>query len=392
MSVNVILDGVSDLAQEGATQCQDRQQRTKADPADFETLRRLGIPLLGVPVEFGGLWESSARSSRPICTMVRRLAQGDPSVTLASSMHQLVLSSWRTDTVTEPYADAWAKQRKEVFQTVHDGAWWGTLISEPGSGGDSSRSSTKAVPVTPGSLKYRLSGQKHFGSGSGLTSYMITRSVPEGETEPALFYLKVGEVPWDGSTGMKLTAEWRGHGMMSTNSHAFELHDFPATRLAAPSMQPEANPAIAGLSSMTFTSVIVGVVDAAMNHVRARLRSQNSGLSAFQQVEWTDAEQEAWLIEQAWEGGMKAFEHDNPTPRDFLLAKQSVASLAESVLDRLCRVTGGSSYTWYSPLGSWLEDVRALGYLRPPWSLAFDQMYQLNRQEYGLDGSDHNTM
>ena len=386
MNVNAILDGVSDLAQEWAAQRQDRQQRTKAAPEDFEALRRLGVPLLGVPVEFGGLWETPALSSRPICTMVRTLAQGDPSVTLASSMHQLVLSSWRTDTVAEPYADAWTKQRKEVFQTVHDGAWWGTLISEPGSGGDTSRSSSEAVPVTPGSLNYRLTGQKHFGSGSGITSYMITRVVPEGETEPELFYLKVGEVPWDGSAGMKLTSEWRGHGMMSTNSHAFEFHDFPATRLAVPSIQLDANPAAGGLSSMTFTSVIAGVVDAAMNHVRARLRSQTSGLSAFQQVEWTNAEQEAWLIEQAWEGAVRTFEADKPTPRNFLMAKQSVARLAESVLDRLCRVTGGSSYTWYSPLGSWYEDVRALGYLRPPWSLAFDQMQQLNRQEFGLDG------
>jgi len=122
-----------------------------------------------------------------------------------------------------------------------------------------------------------------------------------------------------------------------------------------------------------------------MDHVRARLRSQGGSLRALQQVEWTNAEQEAWLIEQAWEGAMRAFEQDNPTARTFLLAKQSVARLAESVLDRLCRITGGSSYTWYSPMGAWLEDVRALGYLRPPWSLAFDQMYQLNREEQGLD-------
>jgi alkylation response protein AidB-like acyl-CoA dehydrogenase len=387
MSANTILDGAADLAREWAAQCPDRQQRTQADPEDFEALRRLGIPLLGVPAEFGGLWESPARSSRPICTMLRVLAQGDPSVTLASSMHQLVLASWRTASVSEPYADAWARQRKEVFQTVHAGAWWGTLISEPGSGGDSSLSSTDAVPAATSSLEYRLSGRKHFGSGSGITSYMITRAVPEGETETELFYLKVGDVPWDGSTGMKLASEWRGHGMMSTNSHAFEFHDFPATRAAAPSTEFDANPAVGGLSVMTFTSVIVGVVDAAMNHVRARLGSQGSSLRSFQQVEWTNAEQEAWLIEQAWEGAMRTFEQAKPTTRTFLLAKQSVARLAESVLDRLCRITGGSSYTWYSPLGAWWEDVRALGYLRPPWSLAFDQMYQLNRQEYGLDDS-----
>jgi hypothetical protein len=42
----------------------------------------LGVPLMAVPVEFGGTWDSLAQSARPICTMLRRLAQGDPSITL----------------------------------------------------------------------------------------------------------------------------------------------------------------------------------------------------------------------------------------------------------------------------------------------------------------------
>ena len=384
MSVNTILETAPRLAQEWAAQRQDRQQRTKPDPADFESLRQLGIQLLGVPVEFGGLWESPEQSSRPICTMLRTLAQGDPSITLSSAMHQLVLASWRNAIVSEPYAEAWANQRKEVFQTVLDGAWWGTLVSEPGSGGDASRSDYEAVPETPGSLKYRLSGQKHFGSGSGMTSFMTTRVVPHGETEPDLFYIKVADVPWDGSTGMKLTAEWRGHGMMSTNSHAFEFNNFAATRVAAPAIQFDSNPAAGGLASMAFTSVITGVVDAAMEYTRGRLKGQSSSLRAFQQVEWCNAEQEAWLIEQAWEGAVKTFEQSPTTTRTFQIAKQSIATLAESVLSRLCRLSGGASYTWYSPLGAWFEDVRALGYLRPPWALAFDQMYQANQQEYGL--------
>ncbi len=385
MSVSTILEAAPDLAQRWAAQRQDRQRRTKADPADFAALRNLGVPLLGVPVEFGGLWESPGKSARAICTMLRILAQGDPSITLSSAMHHLVLSSWRNSSVSEPFASAWAKQRKEVFDTVLDGAWWGTLISEPGSGGDTSLTVSEAVPESPGSLKYRLSGQKHFGSGSGLTSFMTTRAVPEGETSPDLFYLEVANVPWDGSTGLKLTGEWRGHGMMSTNSHAFELTNFPAVRLAVPNTQFESIPAAGGLASMAFTSVVAGVVDAAMDYTRNRLRSQSANLRAFQQVEWSSAEQEAWLIQQAWEGAVTTFEQGTLNPRTFLLAKQSIAGLAESVLTRLCQIAGGTSYTWYSPLGAWFEDVRALGYLRPPWALAFDQMYEFNRQEYGLE-------
>jgi hypothetical protein len=117
-----------------------------------------------------------------------------------------------------------------------------------------------------------------------------------------------------------------------------------------------------------------------MDFTRRRLsqtRSQGSNLRAFQQVEWTLADQEHWVIDQLWESAMRAFDENTQDRRSNLLIKESVARLAESALSRLCKLSGGSSYTWYSPLGAWYEDVRALGYLRPPWPLAFDQMYDL---------------
>ena len=384
MNIQTILDGVPRLAEEWAAQRADRQQRTKGAPADFEQLRKIGIPMMSVPTEFGGTWETQAQSVRPICTMLRALAQGDPSITLASAMHQLVLSSWRVPAVPEPHTEIWAKQRREVFQTVLDGGWWGTIISEPGTGGDTSKSRAQCIPEAPSSLIYRMSGQKHFGSGSGLTSFMTTRAIAEGDTSPDLFYIETRNHPWDGSTGMKLTGEWLGHGMKATNSHAFFFDNFPATRIACPSSVIEKLAGSVGISNLVFTSVIVGVVDAAMNYTRERLgevRSQGSTLRAFQQVEWTLADEESWVIDQIWESAVTALEVDNQDRRGNLLAKQSVARLAESVLTRLCKLMGGTSYTLYSPLGSWFEDVRALGYLRPPWTLAFDQMYDLTWQE-----------
>ena len=384
MKLETILEQVPKLAQEWAAERADRQQRTEADPADYQRLRKLGIPLMAVPVEFGGTWESLAQSARPIATMLRGLAKGDPSITLASAMHQGVLSSWRIPSVPEPFDNAWQKQRREVFKTVTEGAWWGTIVSEPGSGGDTGRTQSQCVPEAPGSMKYRLSGQKHFGSGSGLTSFMTTRAIPDGEDTPDLFFIEVRNHPWDGSTGMRLAAEWRGHGMMSTNSHAFEFVDFPATRVAWPGHQADFMAANSGLGGLSFTSVIVGVVDAAMEYTRQRLKtstSQGSALRAFQQVEWTLAEQEAWLIEQAWEGAMRSFDQGVSNRRVVLLAKESVARLAESVLSRLCKLSGGTAYTWYSPLGAWFDDVRALGYLRPPWALAYDNLFNWSWQE-----------
>src|SRR5207245_4507890 len=117
-----------------------------------------------------------------------------------------------TPQVPSPVEAAWEMQRGAISQSVLDGGWWGTITSEPGSGGDIAKTKAVASPG-PSWNEYRLNGQKHFGSGSGITSYMITTAVPEGEAEPDLFYLDMRSVPWDGSTGVKLIAEWDGHGM-----------------------------------------------------------------------------------------------------------------------------------------------------------------------------------
>ena len=58
-----------------------------------------------------------------------------------------------------------------------------------------------------------------------------------------------------------------------------------------------------------------------------------------------------------------------------LRAKQAVADLAEQTLLRLTRVLGGGTFSQRSPFSHWFEDVRALGFLRPPWGLAFDALF-----------------
>jgi alkylation response protein AidB-like acyl-CoA dehydrogenase len=135
---------------------------------------------------------------------------------------------------------------------------------------------------------------------------------------------------------------------------------------------------------MSWCSVIAGIVDAAMDYTRQRLRetrSQGNSLRAFQQVEWTMAEQEAFLIDRAWEGTLQMMERGIVDRRIILMTKESIARLSESALVRLCKLTGGTAYTWYCPLGAWLQDVRALGFLRPPWALAFDNLYNMGWRE-----------
>jgi alkylation response protein AidB-like acyl-CoA dehydrogenase len=374
-TVESVLEAVRGLAERFASERRERQRRRELDPADFQAIRDTGFPLLSLPVEHGGLWVDVARSTRPIAEALRLLAAGDASVALVASMHPAVMFmvGWLTPLPTSPGARAaWEAQRQWVFNTVRDGAQWGTITSEPGSGGDILKTRSVARPTgKPG--EYRLSGDKHFGSGSGVTHYMITTALPEGETTPALFFLDVRDAPWDGSTGMTLTAPWDGQGMAATQSHAMRFDDYPATRIVTAGPPEEVARAPRGLINTLWVAITLALIEAAVGEARQRLQGRRDELRPFERVEWTRAVTDAWLARQAYEGMLRSTEQD--AGRDEFKAKTAVAELAESILPRLSRVVGGGAYSRYSPLGFWLEDVRALGFLRPPWGLAYDELY-----------------
>ncbi|MCC6626994.1 MAG: acyl-CoA/acyl-ACP dehydrogenase [Chloroflexi bacterium] len=369
-----ILARTEGLASEWGAQRQERQRRRELHRVDFDRLREAGVHLAGVLAEDGGLWQDVARSSRPVCEVLRVLAHGDSSVALVTSMHPSVLSFWlATPTAAPATAATWTAQRQWASQTARDGAWWGTITSEPGSGGDTRRTRTTATPDGDGD-RYRLTGQKHFGSGSGITDFMLTSAQPEGEDQFDWFFIDVRGVPWDGSAGLKLIAPWDGHGMVATQSHGMQFERLPAVRFAGRHDPVALTPV--GFVPCAFTAVIVGIVEVAVDTARRLLARRRGSLSAYDRVEWTRAEMDAWLIQQAYAGMLAALEAGDERARSSLLGKEAVAELAEAVLRRLCRVMGGGSYSRYSPFGWWFEDVRALGWLRPPWGLAFETLFE----------------
>ena len=377
MDTDAILAGLQDISEAFAKERVARQRRSELAASDFERLRRAGFLLSGVPVQYGGVWDSVERSTRPVCEMLRTLARGDSSVALVCSMHPAVLSFWlTTPDVPPPHREAWEEQRREVFQTALDGAWWGTITSEPGSGGDVARTKATAQAGVR-ALEYRLTGTKHFGSGSGISSYMITTAVPAGESEPDWFYLDMRGARLDGSGGAKIVAEWDGHGMIATQSHAVMFEEFAATRFAWPGHLNETSQASGGVVGCLFTAVIVGITEAAIETARLQLAPRHGTLRPYEQVEWSQVEMEGWLIQQAYEGMLRAIEAGGGFPRDVLLGKTAIAELAESALRRICRIIGGGTFNRLSPFGFWFEDVRALGFLRPPWGLAYDRILEM---------------
>ena len=382
MEPQTVLDNVAVVAQAFAKDRRARQMRRHLEPVDFEALAGAGFLLTGVPESMGGLWRDLPSSIRPISEILRTISRGDPSVALVSAMHPAVLAFWLgTPNAPSEHAEAWRAQTALVCQQALDGLWWGTITSEPGSGGDIMRS--KAVAARDGE-GYRLSGQKHFGSGSGNSSFVITTGIPEGETAADFFYLDVRDAPWDGSTGMRLVAEWDGHGMIATQSHAFEFSGYPATRLAWPNATRAVSNVLSTSAAAFFSAVIVGVVQSAVEAARVQVLRRKDDLRPVEQVEWVRVENEAWLIDQAYEGLLRAIEARGAgAGLSTLHGKTAIAELAESATQRICRVIGGGSFHRSSPYGAAFEDVRALGFLRPPWVLAFDQILDRTWQQYG---------
>jgi alkylation response protein AidB-like acyl-CoA dehydrogenase len=358
-----------------------RQARRHLDRADFDALRDAGLLRLVAPVEDGGLWQGAASTFRPMCGIYRRLASADASVALVSAMHPAVVAFWLAS--PDPAQPAWEEQRRAVFASAAAGEQWGTITSEPGSGGDIARTRAVATAIAAdhalvGST-YAVTGDKHFGSGLGVTDHMITTAVPDGSSDPTIFVLDVRDRPWDGSAGLELVAEWDGMGMAATQSHAMRLEGAPAVRLAwGGGLDPITRAAGPYLATL-FSAVVLGVLDEAIAVAREQVRRKADQLRAYERVEWVRAEQDHWVATQAHEGALRSVEGGLPTAsHDALRAKQAVADLAEQTLLRLTRVLGGGTFSQRSPFAHWFEDVRALGFLRPPWGLATDTLFALS--------------
>ena len=359
----------------------ERQARRSLDNADFVELRAAGFLRTVVPEALGGLWRDTPSSARMVCDLLRLLATADPSVALVAAMHPSVVAFWLLN--PDSSQPEWERQRQAVYASAASGEQWGTITSEPGSGGDIGRTRSTATPTgdepfMPGSA-YAITGDKHFGSGSGIADRMITTAIPEGEDGPTIFALDVRGRPWDGSAGMTLIAEWDGVGMAATQSHAMRLDRAPGVRLARQGPLSDVSAGAGAFIATTFTAVILGVVDEAVAVAKQQLFPKSASLRAYEQVEWTRAVNDYWLAVQAYEGSLRAMEQGAPNASfAALCAKEAVAELAEATLARLTRIIGGGAFSRRSPFANWYEDVRALGFLRPPWGLAYDNLFTMS--------------
>ena len=266
----------------------------------------------------------------------------------------------------------WKEHRDEVLGAAKDGQWFGTIASEPGIGGDLLATKATAKPETNG--LWRMSGDKFMGSGSGMTSFMMTVAVPEGEKRPDIFLVDTRKLPWDGSQGLKMVRAWDGMGMATTQSHAFRFDGVRVTRHGLMGGALDLLPQIGPVIGFMFSAVFIGILDAAAAEAKRILGKRANNLSAFEQTTWISALNQAGLADQAFEAMAKSLETKD-AGINVLHGKLAIAHLAETALNGLSHAVGGASLSQSSPFGQWMQDVRALGYLRPPRALTYARLF-----------------
>jgi alkylation response protein AidB-like acyl-CoA dehydrogenase len=349
-----------------------------------------GFHRLLVPREFGGVWESTARSTRPMAEAIARISGADSSLGLVLSMQPfaLFLTGWLADFDPALVDHGWLAQRAGAFERLRDeGGAWGIMMSERTGASPCSATPCSATPcsatpcsATPCSATpwagdgYRMTGEKSWGSGWGAVAFMLTTAVPEGEETPDYFILDTARAFAEGTA--KASRAWDGHGMAASNSDAVRLDGARVTRVAWRNRLDllkgmRANPTVAARLAPT-----VGILRAAVAAGAEQLRCAPPARH-YEAVEWARARAGGWLAEQALEGVIRisevprSAEEFDATGR---MAKLAIAGLAETTLLQLTHALGARTYSGSSPFGWWLDDVRALGYLMPTVSQAVERL------------------
>ena len=373
MDLKTVATKTEELSRHFALAGQARRERRQLDPADFRQLAECGMHLTGLPSSLGGLWHTPSRCVRDFASLYRTLAQGDASVALVSTMHPSVLAFWlHGQEAPDAYRANWQAQIDSIHDAVASKQWFGTIASEPGSNGD--LMATRASAVVHGD-EWVMSGDKHMGSGAGITSFMLTTARPADEDAPDLFLMDTRGQAWDGSSGATLVREWDGIGMQATQSHAFRFDRVAVARYAWPTHAFTLIREIMPFINCLFGAVALGILDAAMSEARSALQPRAANMKSYEQTCWVNAENQYWLAQQALAGMLTTVEGPDDATWATAHGKLAIADLAEQCMSSIARSVGGRAYSRSAPFAQWGEDVRALGYLRPPWPLAYDHIF-----------------
>ena len=329
---------------------------------NFKDMHEAGYLALTVPVEFGG------RGADPleVALAQERLARGDGSTALASTMH-LILIGRLAETRVWP-EDLFARVCRDV---VERGALINSAASEPDMGSPSRGGlpRTTAARVERG---WRLNGRKSWTSLAPALAYFAVMATVEEEGTPrrANFLVPAG------APGLRVEETWDNLGMRATASHDIVLEDVIVPedcRL----MEEGATASGDGRGwALVGSAVYLGIGAAAqqfaVNYARERQPSGMSGpIAELQTVQHRVAEMELLLLQARLVLFGTADSWVNEPERHGEIAwrlaavKHLATNYAIRVTDLALRVVGSAGLSRRLPLERYFRDVRA-GLGHPP--------------------------
>jgi len=342
-----------------------RHDRENTFPFDtYEALRESGYLALAVPEAFGGFGAS------PLELMLgqQRLAWGDGSVALSSTMHHLQTAGVASNTKWPP------ELRERVLRDIaENGALINSIASEPALGSPS-RGGLYQTTATREGDHWVIDGRKTFSTLSpALTWGVLLLTVIDGEQEPArgTFLVEMN------SPGVQVTETWDTMAMRATGSH-----DVIFDHVIVPegNRLPQAPGLPAGdlgpwnlIGSAVFLGVATAARDFAVDFARNRKPTamQGKAIAELQTVQHRVAQMDLALLEaNSVLYGTAELAERLPDERKsfgwrFAAAKYVSTNNAIAVTDQAMRVVGSVGLFRSNPLERYFRDVRA-GLGNPP--------------------------
>jgi len=352
-----LADGLAEVAAANAP----RHDRENSFPHDtFGRLQEAGYLALTVPEEYGG------RGANPLDLMLaqERLARGDGSVALASTMHLAIVGGLAE---ARPWPEPLFERVCRAI--VAEGALLNTAASEPDLGSPS-RGGAFATTAERTVDGWRINGRKSWATLAPALRWAIVGASVVGEGEaPARANLLVPMA----APGVRIEETWDNLAMRGTGSHDIVFEDVV---IPLDHRLPDgAGPVAGGWSSITsavYLGIAVGARDFAVEYARNRRPSGlGKPIAELPSVQQRIAQMEVLLLQaRSVLYGTAELVAARPGERAALAwrqaaAKHTVTNHAIAVTDLALRVVGSAGLSRRLPLERAFRDVRA-GLGNPP--------------------------
>jgi alkylation response protein AidB-like acyl-CoA dehydrogenase len=339
---------------------------------NFADIRRVGLPALVVPQEFGG-WGANLLEST---LTMETLAQGDGSTALSFVMHvQVVGGAAETD------ADAASEQGRgggwpqPLFaqvcrDAVERGALINSVATEPNLGSPSRGGlpETTAEPVREnGTTAWLINGLKTFASLSPEMDYfIIPAALQDGSGHVARFVIPAGP-------HFEIIETWDSFGMRSTGSHDLKIVNARVTDeqmigRGAPSPRTTGKAPANAWFICTVGAVYLGVAQAALDFAADFALTRvptalGKPIAELESIQRRLGQAELLLLQARALLYNTARDWDQLGARDELApaviaTKFTVTNNAIEAVDHAVRVVGGAAMARSLPLERYLRDVR----------------------------------